>query len=707
MSSVSYFGNAKKFSIKNSSLNTFIANTNVNVLQYLEQRAASGAIFDSNERYPPPLCHPGTRKVALGRIGGWFGSRPAPGKGILWVHGPAGYGKSAIAQTVSENRDHLLEDNECSPVGATFFFWRGSPERNSPARFIITLAYQLAVSVPEILPFIEEAVNRDPVILKKALEIQLTRLIVEPFQRLDGLEEMPNRLVIIDGLDECINSDQEWLVPRQYAEERERVQIRILDLILTLNSKNFPLCFLILSRPEPWIRAHIESEPFKSVTETIDLYETEDHFADVEKYLRSELRRIAQSLDIHIGEKGEEWPGESRLLMLVDKTDGNMLYAATVSRHIDDPYGDPRRKLQDILRSPAEGRTLSSSPTTSLYELYKQIIRSCPHESHPMMAQVLADILASKYVFSPHTTTRSILNVMDRLYGRTPGVAMRAVRGLEAVLRPPDSTECGGFWLDLSENWEALESTLGGSWECPGRFFLESRDRKFFLHSSFPEFLESTDAADALGCAVDVDAANRRLVSKCLDCLSSIDLHGDIQDDHHIFAVVTWVQLWRVWTPSCEADLNATISKLLSIDVAGCIVQAVTLYGKHGSVVNDHYGFFHDDVPYLLCCSPLELQEHMASSVERALLHLLQPALLRPHCEDGYFDGLVETLRAYLSWLQKTILSQGYDESELREGAAKDRVFLRLITLAAEDLDLFKMLLAEIGESIQGLGFGR
>ncbi|KAJ2936842.1 hypothetical protein H1R20_g249, partial [Candolleomyces eurysporus] len=157
----------------------------------------------------------------------------------MWVHAPVGYGKTAIAGTISKILEETVGLDFC-PLGATFFFWRTSPERNSPTRFIITIAYQLAMSIPELKPYIESAVNRNPMILRKALEVQLVKLIVEPFKALSELEDIPNRLVIIDGLDECINSGHESPAEKKYAEDQEKVQVRVLDLIRTLQSHRLP-----------------------------------------------------------------------------------------------------------------------------------------------------------------------------------------------------------------------------------------------------------------------------------------------------------------------------------------------------------------------------------------------------------------------------------------------------------------------------------
>ncbi|RXW17871.1 hypothetical protein EST38_g7976 [Candolleomyces aberdarensis] len=205
----------------NVSHNVSIYRPHLDGLQVLYQHAATGAMHDSDERFPPPLCHPGTREVVVRRIIGWYLDESRRKKPIMWVYAPAGYGKTAVAGTVSEKLEALTVELGFCPVGATFFFWRTSQERNSPARFIITLAYQLVRSIPELQYPIDEVINADPMVLKKALEVQLRKLIVEPLRSLSNLDDIPNRLIIVDGIDECINSDRESRLEKKSAEDRE------------------------------------------------------------------------------------------------------------------------------------------------------------------------------------------------------------------------------------------------------------------------------------------------------------------------------------------------------------------------------------------------------------------------------------------------------------------------------------------------------
>ena len=68
-----------------------------------------GAAYDSGECDPALRYLPGIRRTVLKQIEIWV-EAGSKGRSILWVHGRAGAGKSAIAQTVAETcagRDEL------------------------------------------------------------------------------------------------------------------------------------------------------------------------------------------------------------------------------------------------------------------------------------------------------------------------------------------------------------------------------------------------------------------------------------------------------------------------------------------------------------------------------------------------------------------------------------------------------------------------
>ncbi|EEB94165.1 hypothetical protein MPER_07068, partial [Moniliophthora perniciosa FA553] len=78
--------------------------------------------------------------------------RDLPSDRILWLYGPAGAGKSAIAQTVAET---AREENI---LVASFFFSRADSKRNNPKYIFLSIAYQLAHSIPELREPIERAI---------------------------------------------------------------------------------------------------------------------------------------------------------------------------------------------------------------------------------------------------------------------------------------------------------------------------------------------------------------------------------------------------------------------------------------------------------------------------------------------------------------------------------------------------------------------
>ncbi|RXW12815.1 hypothetical protein EST38_g13039 [Candolleomyces aberdarensis] len=527
-------------------VNYSMSNVEGAILQYLKEHAATGAMHDSDERFPPPLCHPGTREAVIHRVLQWYGYQEGPDKPIMWVHAPAGYGKTAVAGTVAATLDAKLIELDFNPLGATFFFWRTSSERNSPARFIITLAYQLSLSIPELAPHVENAVRRNPMILTKALEVQMAKLLVEPFKALGDTKDMPNRLIIIDGLDECINSDRESRVEKKYAEDQEVVQVRILDLIRVLASHKLPLSCLILSRPEAWIKQHIRSRSFADLVETADLYKVGDHMNDVETFVRAELTRLGV--------------GEDLVKRLVQKACGHMLFASTVIRHIDCPYDEPCQRLHNILNdhSSSNPDLAHSTPFSSLHELYKQILRSCPEGSRSVMIEVLEDITGAAPFNASEVDMNRAISTLDSLSGRVPGVGMKAIRGLQAVLALAGAGNSNDDYMD--DEFYPLE---------------------FFIHSSFREFL--LDPRFSLEFYIDPQKGRRRLLSACLHYMSSITLDRNLDEDHIQYAVMAWTYLWDDWVynyseqePPGKAVLLDMFQKLLSIDLTACFVHAFT-----------------------------------------------------------------------------------------------------------------------------------
>ncbi|KAF8987844.1 hypothetical protein BDQ17DRAFT_1258173, partial [Cyathus striatus] len=87
-----------------------------------------------------PKCHPETRTAVINDIMSWVDSKNSKEK-IMWLRGPAGAGKSTIAQTVAEKCD---KENK---LVSSFFFSR-SAGRDDGHKLVPTIASEMMIAIP-------------------------------------------------------------------------------------------------------------------------------------------------------------------------------------------------------------------------------------------------------------------------------------------------------------------------------------------------------------------------------------------------------------------------------------------------------------------------------------------------------------------------------------------------------------------------------
>jgi hypothetical protein len=208
-------------------------------LELLQKRVATSAFHNSAQRVDPPRGHPNTRVAIQQRIYDWIVMDLAIRRmWIMWVHGAAGAGKSAIMQSIAE----LCEQAQI-PL-ASFFFLRPDPARNSTTSFVATLVYQLIQNVPLVQDAILGIIESNPLIFDQSLKSQLETLIIQPLLRVR--EHFKGFFVIlIDGLDGCT----------EHAHQVDLIQL----LGAVSRSRTIPVVFLVASRREPQIEAAFAS----------------------------------------------------------------------------------------------------------------------------------------------------------------------------------------------------------------------------------------------------------------------------------------------------------------------------------------------------------------------------------------------------------------------------------------------------------------
>ena len=194
---------------------------------------AKGASFNSYMEEHNTRYLSNTRAKLLSQITEWAKDRN--GKPIFWLNGIAGTGKSTIARTVAQ----LFANN--GQLGASFFFKKGKGNRGNATRFFTTIATDLMVRMPKVVPGIRKAIDAIPTIFEKALKDQFEKLILQPLLEASHAPSRDlNLVVVVDALEEC---------------EREKDIEVILQLLARARDiRPISLRIFVTSRPELPIR---------------------------------------------------------------------------------------------------------------------------------------------------------------------------------------------------------------------------------------------------------------------------------------------------------------------------------------------------------------------------------------------------------------------------------------------------------------------
>ena len=337
-----------------------------------------GAIHNSSERFPPPNCHPDTRKAVREIILDWIHSESSTSS-FFWLYGSAGAGKTAILQAISEFLCSKPESDE--NFGGSFFFSRGKKGRDEGHYLYSTIAYQLALKVPGLRQQVNHIMELDPTLPTKSMDIQLRNLVIDAFQHLSPLPQRPY-LVIIDGLDECHDTETQQLI------------LRLLCEAITVYK--LPLRFLIGSRPESHIRDSFDQESLYTVTRRVILDETFNPGRDIQVFLRDGFAKICSNNSI-LSHVEHPWPGEGVIDLLVHRSSGQFIYATTVLKFVGAKFCSPTKQLALVLKPDA-------TAFSDLDQLYTQILSVYPKAvnivhvlgiisvSHGKLAEVMEDI---------------------------------------------------------------------------------------------------------------------------------------------------------------------------------------------------------------------------------------------------------------------------------------------------------------------------
>ena len=300
-------------------------------------------------------CDPGTRLEVITQIKQWLDDSDKRAA-VCWLNGPAGYGKSAVAQTIAEHYAAM------GRLLGSFFFLRGAGERSHISRLIPTLAYQISLSVPSAKSSLERALRHEPALLEPSVSLahQFQKLIINPthsisFKIFSGIETFSRfakqRILVIDALDECDDKAE---------------MAAFIDVLINVSSGKHQLPFRILltSRVEEHIRKRFDDPGAQSVLYCLDLADY-NACLDIQVYLEKEFNCIYdQNLRV-MQRVSKPWPSTKDLAVLLDKAGSSFAFATTLIQFVGG-YPMPHNALQKLLKSGVNG----------LDSLYEQVLSS-------------------------------------------------------------------------------------------------------------------------------------------------------------------------------------------------------------------------------------------------------------------------------------------------------------------------------------------
>jgi hypothetical protein len=283
-------------------------------------------------------CLENTRTDVLNSVIEWASDSTSTQR-VLFLHGPAGSGKSTISTTLA---DHFRRSKQ---LGAFLYFDRDVTGRSDPALVARTLAYQLSSFHTDIEDLMISVIDNSPQTLISSIPSQFQELLIDPLSCMEPLHTKSQTIIILDALDECGSGK------------------RLMTLANTLAQKsvNLPSTFrlIITSRSDKDIRFAFESQVHIRMME-LDLASTTGN-EDILTYFRHHLNTVQRKKSY----LGKGWPGANKISTLAHRASGLFVWASIACSFID-AY-DPGKRLDDIIQ---QGDTPSTAEVAldSLYQ---------------------------------------------------------------------------------------------------------------------------------------------------------------------------------------------------------------------------------------------------------------------------------------------------------------------------------------------------
>lgn len=303
------------------------------------------------------------------------------------------------------------------------------------------------MSIPQLMPYVQKAVQDDPGIVAKAMKEQFDKLLLQPLLSVkqSGLP-IQTVVIVIDALDECEGDNDIRLI------------LQILPRLQT--SHSLRLRVFLTSRPELPIRLGFSKLTNHDYQDMI-LHEIPREVIkhDISLFLNHRLSEIRTERLLPIN-----WPGDIKLQRLVEMSIPLFIFAATICRIFEDPYWDPEGSLTEVLAQrnveskldgtylPVLNRLLnkqSEKQTKQLVQEFHLVVSSIVMLESPLSVMSLSRLLGV-----PERLIRLRLNPLQSVLS-VPDHETLPVRLLHLSFRDfllhPETREKTPFWVDKED----------------------------------------------------------------------------------------------------------------------------------------------------------------------------------------------------------------------------------------------------------------
>ena len=341
----------------------------------------------------------------------------------------AGTGKSTISRTIAQS---FADEDQ---LGASFFFKRGEGDRGNATKFFTTVAAQLVVKVPALIPYVRKAIDADPTISGKVMKEQFEKLVLQPFSEIKHTSaQIPKLVIVIDALDEC---------------EREGDIKTILYLLSQIRHvRSFSLRIFVTSRPELPIRLGFKDMSGGTYQDLV-LHEIPQPIIehDISAFLKAELAKIREEHNHSLPSEDQlpqDWPGERNIQALVNMAIPLFIFATTVCRFIGDLRWNPDKRLATVLKYQTASQ--ASKFDRTYLPVLEQLLVGLDDSEKEILTGEFREIVGSIVILAEPLSTISLASLLS-----TPKDAVdRRLSSLHSVLSVPANQDSPIRLLHLS-----------------------------------------------------------------------------------------------------------------------------------------------------------------------------------------------------------------------------------------------------------------